>query len=243
MFQFITDMLKDLLPSREQSNATWVSRLFVLFLLGSIGVSFFWNAILTTTLGERYGIKRLNDKLPFMTHMELLITRRQVWQQLSGLRINDDDIRAVFLLMMIDKKTRNIVLKDMNPSETDIVIWEFEIPVRRFSSLEVIEDILNNQQVSLEKKIRETEKCITIPLEGETLTILKRAMPDFLSTHAAICPMYTFYNPRMIGSTMIFFRIRPPLEAWHYEEKLRQTTIQVSSFYRDMTIHYEIIYE
>lgn len=243
MIQTIIETIKDLLPNKDLPTNAWIARTLVLFsILGISGYGIF-QLLINTTLGEKYNV-RLNSKLPQLTHMELLITRRQVWQQLSELRRQDDDVRAIFLMVLIDKKSRNIVQQDnVNPGLTDVVIWDFEIPVRRFSSLEIIEDVANNLQDDVEPKVRETKRCLTLPITGDTLKTLKRAIPDFLSTHVVVCPIYTFYNPRLIGATMMFFRIRPPLEAWHYEEKLRLSTIQISGFFRDFTVHYEMIYE
>lgn len=244
MFQFIFDILKELIPDRNQPTIHWVARFLVLsFVLGTFGY-FVWNAVLTTTLSERFNVRPINTKLPMLTHAELIITNRQVWREIAELRIADDNVRAAFLMVLIDKKTRNITL-DISPApdKTEVWIWNFEIPVRRFSSIEVIEDVANNLQDDLEPKLRESQKCMTAEISGETLATLKRAIPEFISTHASICPIYTFYNPRLIGATMIFFRPIPPLVPWHYEERLRLANIQASTFFRDFTAHYEMIYE
>lgn len=242
--QQIIEIVRSLLPNSNDNNKTWVIKV----LLAGILVSWFGYAtyfvMVTTTLGESYNIK-LNTKIPSLTHMELVITRRQVWQQLSRLRIEDENIRAIFQLMLIDKKTRNVVLTDtLDSNRTDLVIWDFEFPVQRYSAaLEVVEDITNNLQTEVEAKIRKEKQCLTLPLGGKPLAALKRAIPGFAATHASLCPLYTFYNPRLIGGVLIFFKIQPPLEPWYYEEKLRLATNQISAYFRDFTIHYEIIYE
>lgn len=236
----LIEALRDLLPSKEDSNKDWIiknSFLLVAFLIIAGSALY---ALVSTSLGERYGI-RLNEQLPRMTTMEQIMTRRQVWQSLSRLRVEDDNVRAVFMLVLIDKRTRDIVQTDnLDPSQTDILIDNFEIPVRRFSSIEIIEDILNQEQNNREPDIRKTGRCQTYQLGGEPQQILKRAIPDFISTHAALCPVYAFYKPRLVGATMIFFKPAPNLEAWHYEERLRTATQQVATFYRDMTLDYKI---
>lgn len=238
--QYIFDALRDILPTREDDAKTYAIKLSILLTVVLILGGAALTVALNTTWGKRIGIERLRE-LPRMTTMEAIMTQRQVWQALSRLRIEDDNVRAVFMLLLIDKKTRDVVqTDDLDPTKTDVVISNFEIPVRRFSSIEIIEDILNQEQNSREPSIRKTARCQTYVLDGEPLQILKRAIPDFISTHVSLCPVYAFYQPRLVGATMIFFRPAPNLEPWHYEERLRNTTQQVATFHRDLTIDYKI---
>lgn len=233
-------VLRELLPGHKDNNQTWFLKVFVIFAItGTIALSGFY-VLTSTTLGQRYGIE-LNTKIPEMTHAEFLINRRFAWRQLASLRLQSEFIHAAYQLMLIDKKTNNFPLDSLPVVETDVVIWEFEIPVRQSLSLELVEDVINQLQNEYQSLFEKSTQCRSFPLKNPVLSMIKRGVPGFDSTHAALCPINTFYRPRLVGATLILYQLKAPYTEFFFEDKLRTATIQIASHTRSLARHYQIL--
>lgn len=236
----LIEALLGLLPSNKDNIATWLVKVFVVALMFFLSAFFAYHVMINTSLGSRYGIQ-LNTRIPLMTHVEQNIIKRSVWQQLAELRYEDESISSVFLMMLIDKKTNNFPLKELPTLETDLILWEFEVPARVFPSLEIIEDMANTIQNEVQPLFDKSQKCMSAVIPPDRITLIKRSLSSFPSSHVVGCPIYTFYNRRLVGFTIAFYELKPPYTNFFYEDKLRATTRDISTRFRTLDNHYEII--
>lgn len=236
-------LVQNLLPDRNSNTISWVIRMFVLFwilltLMGSV-----YYLLVSTTLGAKYGVTPIaSPELPKLSHLELALSSRQTWVQLTQLREDNDAIKGAFLVMLYDRKSGNFIIKP-NFDNSDILIWEWSIPDERYTTLEIVEESMNTAKPKYIEGLKNKNTCITSTLGDNSLAILKRGIPDLKITHASICPIYTRSKGLLIGAVVVYFKPDSVNTTQFIEDKTRRTTNLIATHFKDFTTRYEFIYD
>lgn len=234
------NILRDLLPSRDMAIGRWVAQLMmVVFVIVGIG-STAALGLRGTGLGEKWGLNPITKPLPLLTHTEMAATTRQIYEQLSQLRENNPDVRTTFLLTLYDPKTGTLVkAPKFDPKEARVLLWVWSVPVDKFSSLTIIENIFNNLKEEFIPRFSGQSQCISGEIKPLILEQMRRGINDFQSSHFSICPVYTVINRHLIAATVAFYKQPTNFQLYYFEDRLARATDAISPFFYDWSTKYE----
>lgn len=246
--QFVLDIIKDLLPSRDLPNHIWLSRILVLFSTGIlIGVLVFF-AIRGTELGNKYGLKPV-AVVPVLSHVAFSNSTKEIWETLTELREEDERVRATFVVGYINPATGNFVDNKNDLRSAEALIWIWSIPSTRFASINVLEEAFNLGLTKARSIILNASKCYSYPIEGEFKDFLERGINNFQSTHISVCPIFLRKNRTLIANTVMFYKLDKSPEAvertaiYVYQDRLNRATFKISNYFVNFNTLYQFYYE
>lgn len=241
MFTRVLEILTNLLPNPTLRTKEWIARLVALAVIAiTIGVIAI-TLLRGTELGERIGFNPISSPLPQLSHAQFTSSVQQMWQEITGLREKNADIRATFVIVLTDKKTGNIVTS-VEQERTDVLIWVWSIPVDKFSSLDIFTQAFNDLKPKLEPRLKEVGRCLSGGIEKPVHDFLKRGVNDFQSTHFSICPIFTRRDYRLVAATVAFYINPDNGELFYYEDQLQRSTSFIASKFDNFATPHRFIY-
>lgn len=237
----IAEILRDLLPEKNQPLVVWCTRIFVLMFafLGSFYLLFF--SIRDTSLGEKYGIN--NPRIVLPTSTEYAHTNRYLLTILS--KFKDQNIQYVsniFLVSIYNKMSNDFVVKSQDENQ-DFFIWAWSIPVQKFSNLESVDYLLNSEkQFIFDTKITSNDQrhCVSGWLPDKISKRLKTIFVNETSNYYAICPIRDRSNKFTISYTISFLKVNDPLVFNMLVYKQHELTIEIGRVSSKYTIPYAL---
>ncbi len=233
----VTDIVKALLPRSDLSTMSWAIRISLLALL-CVGI---YIGIKGTPLGDRLGLNPV-EELPKLTHVEIANSFQQSYEQISQLRESDPNVRATFLMALVDNSTNNIVLSDDIPeSKTRLIFWAWSLPVDKYAYLDVFDKSFN--QIKKEfLKINEGY-CLSGEIKKEIAEQLKRGVYDFQSTHFSVCPVFTTSKKRLVAAAIAFYKQPSNYQLYFYEDRLQRATNAIKTLFYSFSNKYEVYFD
>ncbi|WP_414589753.1 hypothetical protein [Scytonema sp. PCC 10023] len=230
------DVIKSLLPNHNLSTLAWIIRLSFLSVL-VVGIVF---GMKDTPLGDRIGLSK-QIELPLLTHTEVIKNFRQSYEEISQLRESDPNVRATFLVALIDNSTNNIV-QSQNIKDTRLMFWAWSVPVDKYSYLDVFERAFNSIKGEFQAKLNDGS-CLSGEIQKPVLEQLKRGVYDFQSTHFSVCPVFTSQNKRLVTAAIALYKQPDSLQLYFYEDKLQRAASAISTLFYSFSEKYQIIFD
>ncbi|WP_414589790.1 hypothetical protein [Scytonema sp. PCC 10023] len=232
----VLDVVKSLLPNQNLSTPAWIIRLSFLGVL-VVGIVV---GIKDTPLGDRIGLSK-QVELPALTHTEVVKNFKQSYEEISQLRESDPNVRASFLVTLVDNSTNNIVLTN-EVKDTRLMFWAWSLPVDKYSYLDVFERAFNGVKGEFQSKLNDGS-CLSGAIQKPVLEQLKRGVYDFQSTHFSICPIFTSKNKRLIAAAIALYKQPDSLQLYFYEDKLQRAASAISTLFYSFSEKYQIIFD
>lgn len=247
--QFLLDIIKDLLPSRDLPNHIWVSRILVLFTTGIIVAVLAFYGLRGTELGSRYGLKPIAI-VPILSHVQFSSGMKEIWETLTELREEDDNVRGTFLVGYVNPQTGNFVNEKQDLRNAESLIWVWSIPSTRFTSITVLEEAFNLGLSKSRNIVINAQTCYSYPIAGEFRDFLERGINNFQSTHISVCPIFLRKNKVLIANTVMFYKLGKNLDKVLertatniYQDRLNRATFKISSYFVNFNNLYQFYYE
>lgn len=193
-----------------------------------------------TPLGDKLGLNPI-VQLPSLTHAEVVQNFQQSYEEISQLRESDPNVRATFLVVLIDNSTNNIV-QEKNVKDTRLAFWAWSLPVDKFSYLNVFIKAFNSIKGEFQEKLSD-DSCISGAIQKPVLEQLKRGVYDFQSTHFSLCPIFTRQNKRLVAAAIALYKQPDQLQIYFYEDKLQRASSAISTLFYSFTQKYQITFD
>lgn len=263
MIDKFIEILRDLLPNKEQPNSIWVVRLFSVASISLMFFLVFTFLLQNTPLGDKLGITRQKSGLPTLNQTELIFSMRESWRELSVFRDSSpNEIQDVFVVFIARKKDGNI-LNSATISEKRVypLIWVWNVSSKNSNvSLRIVEDSFQSsledyRTILSQKKTVGSRYCFSSPLKDSfSLGILKRGIIGFNANYVVSCGIYS-KSDETIGATIAYIKIDSPLPSlpppsalstdillYSIQDKLKTSTDVIETKYNDMSVDYQFRY-
>lgn len=230
--QTLFDLVRDVLPSREDTPRVWLIKMSVV--LGAIGVfgtaSYF--ILVNTTLGEKYNVRLLEREKP-LTHVEYVELASKNWQKLASLRGDYPDVKAVIVVIIYDRSTGNMILTPQYKNAGNL-IWSWSLPLDKLDTLRPFEKGLDTILEALVKSMDE-RGCVSSKIPPELLAYFRKGVAKFDFNHAVACPMFSSYEPGkqrfIVGYTVAFYNSPDGKDNNFIEAAVRSVTTEFGDSY------------
>lgn len=257
--QFIFDAIRDLLPTKEDTTKVYAIKLGILLVMILVLGGAALTVALNTTWGKRIGIERIQEKQEVLSMTELSLHIRQMFHLLNRVKANDTNVRALYILLLVDKKTGNVVTRDMDIKDTSILVFVWATPSNQVNSIDIMEHGINLAKPDIEPRLRQEQSCIDGDIQQKVLDVFRRSIVDFKSNRFIICPIYARGGKYLTAATLMFYidndtkidslgnvivsNSSQTVEiAIRYKDALWESTNLISNYFYDYKIPYIFYY-
>jgi hypothetical protein len=235
--------LRDLLPSKEETNKTWlikISALFGIFLIFS-GCVFY--ILLNTTLGEKYNVKLIQREKP-LTHLEVNTISIQNFYRIARLRADYPDIKSVMVVLFYDRSTGNMIQRAQYQNAGSMV-WSWSLPLDKADSIGAFARGLDTILEPLAKTMT-AQGCVSSKVPPDLMVYFRRAIAKFDFNHAVACPLFSQFQPgkpqHIVGYTLAFYMSPDNKDRMDIESAVRQINVDFGDTFSLLTPYIYFFY-
>lgn len=230
MFQaivdFLTEIIKSLLPEKNSTNGVWISRILILIFASYGALIFLYFGLQDTSLGQKLGISILTPKTAVLRHIDFIDYTRRLWQQLAAVRNANDSIKGAFIVGLYNEETGNFIRDKEEYGKVRVKFITHSLLLSRYDALEVVEDGLDMVVKRSFGEMVKKQDCIGGTISPNLLNFFKKGIEDFQSTHASACPIQVYRkNEFFIPAILMFFYLpKNDVDRANIEYELRRVS-------------------